>query len=91
MTIGLRALPMFEKKFCVEPKVATVLESTTSAGRHQIDTIVNAAAAYEIDINTSACQAAGAMAASAITEHSSMPPTRQVLRTLFSDHPRFSR
>jgi hypothetical protein len=43
--MGLRALPMLEKKFWVEPRLATVLESTTSAGRHQIETMVNAAAA----------------------------------------------
>ena len=30
MTMGLNALPVFEKKFWVEPRLATVLESTTS-------------------------------------------------------------
>ena len=29
MTMGLSVLPMLEKKFCVEPRLATVFESTT--------------------------------------------------------------
>ena len=91
MMTGLSALPRLEKKFWVEPRMATVLESTTSAGRHEIDTMVEAAAAYEIDISTSACQASGAMAASAITAQTIMPSTRHVLRTLFSDQPRPNR
>ena len=45
MMIGLSALPMLAKKFWVPPSVATVLASTTSAGRHQSVTMVKAGAA----------------------------------------------
>jgi hypothetical protein len=43
--IGLSALPILAKKFWVAPRLATVLASITSAGRHQMVTMVNAAEA----------------------------------------------
>ena len=91
MMIGLSALPMLAKKFWVRAQGGDGAGVDDVGGQAPDGDDGEGRGGVGDRHQHQRLPGLGATAARAITEQTSMPPTRQVLRALFSDQPRLSR